>query len=134
MTLVQVTDLDRGGERLDRPPPCDPEDDFLQNADFSPGVVEFAGDAAVGGAVDRVVGVEQIQCDASDLRLLDAQRKGPPGQVERDAESRSVRALRQLDRHRTAVIERICLMLHPGGVDDLSEISLLIEQTDTDYG
>jgi hypothetical protein len=134
MTLVQVTDLDRGGERLDRPPARDPEDDLLQNADFSPGVVEFAGDAAVGGAVDRVVGVKQIQCDASDLRLPDAQRDVSPGQVERDAEPRSVRALRRLDRHRTGVIERISLMLHPGGVDDLSEISLLIEQTDADYG
>src|SRR6516225_9160871 len=115
MTLVQVADLDLGGERLDRPPPGDPENDLLRDADFGPGVVELAGDAAVGRAVERVVGVEQVEPDAPDQRLPDAQRDGPPGQVEADAEPGAVRPLCRLDRHRARVVERIGLVLRPGG-------------------
>src|SRR5208282_4300660 len=134
MALVQMADLDLGGERLDRPPACDPENDLLRDADFAPGIVKFACDAAVGWAVERVVGVEQVQFDAPDQSLPHAQRDGPPGQVESDAEPGSVRALRRLDRQRTGVIEWISLVLHPGGVDDLTEIPLLIKETHADYG
>src|SRR5271157_131365 len=73
MTLVQVTDFDLGGERLDNPPACDPENDLLRDADFAPGIVELAGDAAVGRAVARAVGVEQVKPDAPDPRLPDAE-------------------------------------------------------------
>jgi hypothetical protein len=134
MTLVQVTDLDRGGERLDNPPAGHPENDLLRDADFAPGIVKFARDAAVGRAVERVVGVEQVQFDAPDQSLPHAQRDGPPGQVESDAEPGSVRALRRLDRQRTRVVKWISLVLHPGGVDDLPEIALLIKETHADYG
>src|SRR5271166_4223427 len=134
MTLVQVADLDLGGERLDHPPARDPENNLLRDANFAPGIVEFACDAAVGWAVERVVRVEQVQFDAPDQGLPHAKRNGPPGQVESDAEPRSVRALRRLDRQRTRVIEWISLVLHPGGVDDLTEIPLLIKETHADYG
>ena len=128
-----MTDLDLGSERLDRSPAGDAQNDLLRDADFAPGVVELAGDAAVDRAVERVVGVEQVEHDASDLRLPDAQRHCPPGQVERDPEPGSLRALRRLDRHGAWVVERISLVLHPGGVDDLPEIAFLIEQSDADY-
>ena len=133
MPLVQVADLDLGRERLDRPPAGDPKNDLLRDPDFGAGVVEFTGDAAVGRAVERVVGVEQVQLDTPDQRPPGAQRDGPPGQVETDVEPGAVRSLRRLDRHRARVVERIGLVLRPGGVDDLPEIAFLIEETHADY-
>jgi hypothetical protein len=124
-----MADLDLGSERLDRSPSGDPENDLLQDANFAPGIVELAGDTAVGRAVELVVGVEQVQPDAPDPRLP---REGPPGQVESDAEPGAVAALRRFDRHRTRAVERISLVLNPDGVDDLPEIALLIKETHAD--
>ena len=76
MTFVHVADLDLGDERLDDPPARNAEDDLLQQADLCPGIVELAGDAAVDRAVERIVGIQQVERDAPDQRLPDAQLNG----------------------------------------------------------
>ncbi len=98
MSLVQMADLDLGGERLDRAPAAHPEHDFLQDPDLASGIIQLAGYAAVGGIVERDVGVEQIKPHPPNQRLPDAKRDRAARQVETDVQPASFGVARWLDR------------------------------------
>lgn len=79
MALVHMADLDFGVKRLNYPPAGDPGRYLLQDADLATGVVELASDPPIRGAVERVVGVEQVEPDASNRRLPDTELDRPSG-------------------------------------------------------
>jgi hypothetical protein len=128
-----MTNLNFWGERFDSAPAGYTKDDFLQDADFCAGIIEFPGDAAIGRTVQCLVGIEQVKLDAPDQGLPEAQKDCPPGEVEMNAKPSSVRADCRLDRHRARVVKWICLVLHAGGIDHLTKIPLPGEEADSNY-
>ncbi len=88
---------------------------------------------ALVAAVLLDVGVEQQQRDATDLGDPDLSVQGAV--TERDLDpDRAVVAVQQGERQRMGVDQRVALLLPAGAVERLLEVTLAVEQTDTDDG
>ena len=74
-----MADLGIRRDRLDDAPAGHPEDDILQQPGFGVCRVEALGDGAIGRAVDRVVGVEEVERNPPDLGLPYPERDLAPG-------------------------------------------------------
>ena len=73
MPFIQVAHFRMEAQCLEQPPAADAEDQFLLNAQLRTAAVQFAGDAAMGGEVRRVIAVQQIELHSADLNLPGAQ-------------------------------------------------------------
>ncbi len=133
VALVQVADTGLRCHSFDDPPAGDAEHDLLQQPGLGVGIVETLGDGAVGRVIAGIVGVEQVERDPPDLGVPHAQRQLAPRQVEDDVQPGAVRPQRRPDRQRAGVVVGVGFALPAGGVDRLSEISLLKQQADADH-
>ena len=77
VTLVQVAYPRLDPELLEQAVPADPEHQLLQQALLAPRRVQVRRDAAVPGAVERVVAVEEVEADRAHAHLPDAQEERP---------------------------------------------------------
>ena len=84
--LVQMADLGLEAKRAQEAPPGDPEDELLPEAKLGAAAVELAGDAARRRRIGRIVAVEQVEREASDLHLPGPEPDLPPREIDGDAD------------------------------------------------
>src|SRR5579864_2156570 len=130
--LVQVADLGLRRDRFDDAPAGDPENQLLEKSDLTASLVKPSGDATIGRAVERIVGIEKVERNAPDLRLPNPQHQHSPWEREWNVQPRAVGTARRTDRQGAGVVGRVTLLLPPAGIDALSEIAIAIEQADAD--
>ena len=73
MPFIQMTYFRSEAERGQQSPAADAEQQFLLQAQFGSAAIQFAGDSAMRRKVRRVIAVQQVQLDSSDLDLPGAQ-------------------------------------------------------------
>ncbi len=101
--------------------------------DFRSAAVQLAGDSAVGGEIRRVVRVEQVELHAADLDLPCAQPERIAGQHDLQPQPFAVRLPQRRDRQLAGIVVGEQRPLRAVPVNQLPEISLLIEQPDGDH-
>ena len=82
MAFVEMADLGLQAQLAQHPPAADAQDDLLLQPHLRTAAVELAGDAPVGGTVDRVVGIEQVERDPAGLDLPDPEADHAAGELQ----------------------------------------------------
>ena len=118
--------------RFERAHAADAEHDFLLDARVLVPAVEAVGDGAVGFAVCRQVGVEQVQPHVPHARLPDLHLDDAIRKIDRDVDLAAARVMRRLDRQRGEIGVLVRRLLVAVAVDGLEEIALAIEQAHAD--
>ena len=131
VSLVEMTGPHLKTERVEQPPPADPEHDLLAQPGFGGGVVELAGDAPVDRIVHGHIAVEQVERRPAHCRTPRPQPEGASRQVDGDPQPVAPTGERGLDRQRRRIVVGIKLVLSPFRIQHLTEVALLIEQTDS---
>ena len=73
MPFIQMTDFRMDAKRTKQPPSADPEEQLLLEAQLRPAAIKLAGDPSMCGKVRRVIAVQQVELDSTDLDLPGAQ-------------------------------------------------------------
>ena len=133
MPLVEMTDLGLEPEGTQKPPPADPQQEFLAQAQLGAAPVQLAGDAADGRWIGRVVTVQQVEHDPPDLNLPGPEPDRIPRQLDREPEPFAARTPDRGDRELGWLVVGIELLLAPIGGDHLPEVPLLIEKAYADH-
>ena len=118
--------------RLERAHAADAEHDFLLDARVLVPAVEAVRNGAVGFAVHRHVGVEQVQPHMPHARLPDLHLDGAIRKIDRDMDLVAAFVLRRLDRQRREIGVLVRRLLIAVAVDGLEEIALAIQQAHAD--
>ncbi len=134
VAFIQMADLDVQSERVDQPPSAHAENDFLQQANLRVAAVQRGRQSAVRRCVERIVAVEQIQGRPADYDLPGAQQDGAARKHQRDADLVTICRRHRLHGKRRGLVEWIELGLATGGVEHLTEVSLLPENANSEHG
>ena len=127
MTFIQVTDLRLDFERGEQPPAADPEHSSCLRRSSGP-PIEFAGDPSMRGKIRRVIAVQEVKLDSTDLDLPGAQPHRVTRQGDLQPQPLAVRAGARRDRQLAGVVIREGACLRSVLVDHLAKIALLVEQ------
>ena len=127
MPFVQMTHLRLEAERAEQPPAADPEHHLLLQPQLRSAPVQLAGDPAMRREVPRVVAVEQVEVDPTDLGLPGAQPDRVAGQGDLQPQPLAVRVTQGRDRKLPGLVVRIEGLLRAVLVDLLTEVALLVE-------
>ncbi len=96
--LVHVAHVDVEVHGLQGPPAADAQHELLHQPELRTSPVQLAGDAAIDRAVHRIIAVQQVQGDSTDLRLPHPEHDGPSRKIERHVQPSAGSCLRRLDR------------------------------------
>ena len=129
VALVDVEHLGMDAQGVECPHPTDAQKDFLADALELATAVEAIGDEAVFGVVVVVVGVEQVQSDATHAGLPDRGHHWHPGDVHGD-----LHVGHRLQRHGVGVEAGEAGHLAATVVDLLGEIAVVVEQPHAHQG
>ena len=132
MPFVQVADFRLDAERGEQPPPADPQDHLLHQAQVRPAAVKLAGDAAIRRKVRCIVAVQQVELQPADLGLPGAQPDRVAGQVELQPQPLAVRGPQRRDRQLSGIVVREERLLRAVLANHLAEIALLVQQPHAD--
>ena len=69
MPFIEMADFRLNAERGEQPPPADPENELLHEAQVRPAAVKLAGNASIRRKVRRVIAVQQVKLHSADLHL-----------------------------------------------------------------
>ena len=134
VAFVHVADAGLDAQGVEGPEPANAEQDLLADAHFPVAAVEVGGDLPVLGAVDFQVGVQQVERHAAHLG-------GPDLGVDRllgignfDDQRFARGGMQQAEGHLVQVDFRVEFHLPAVRVEGLLEITLTVEQADTDEG
>ena len=133
MTFIQVTDFRFDAQCGEQPPAANPEEQFLLEAQFRPAPIKLARDPAMRRKVRRVIAVQQVKFDSTDLDLPGAQPDRVTRQRDLQPQPLSVRLTQRRDRQLSGIVIRIERLLRSVLVNHLAKIALLVEQPHTDH-
>jgi hypothetical protein len=129
-----MTDFRLDPQRTQQAPAADAERHLLQETDLVGAAVELSGDAAIGRHVQRIVAVEEVQGNSAHPRLPASQPNRRPRAGEADPYPRAVRVANRDHGELGRRVDREGLALGSRRVDRLTEVAVLVEQTDAYEG
>ena len=130
MTLVAVVDVALDVEGVEEADATHAEDDFLLDAVFPVAAVEGVGEVAVLGVVEGMVGVEQVEADASDVDSPDFELDLSAREVDGDVELLAVRGADFVDWEVLEVLRFVDGLLLSIDGEALFEVSVTGEESD----
>ena len=127
-----MPDAGLDAQRSQNAHPTDAEDDLLGDALDAVDAVEAARDAPVLSAVLGNVGVEKIEAATSHGESPDAHEDITIGQLDTNAQLASVAVVNDLEGHRREICPREDDLLLALRVEELTEVTVAVEERDTD--
>ena len=127
MTFVQMTHFRVDAKQVQQPPAADAQYQFLLQAGFRAAAIQFAGNSSINRIIRRIVAIEQIQVQATDLDLPGAQPDRVAGQIQLKAQPFTVGTAQRGDRQLTGIVEWIHRLLRAMLIDHLTKIALRIQ-------
>ena len=134
MALVEMADVGLQTQLAQDLPAAYPQDHLLLKPHLRTASVELAGEAPVGGIVDRVVGIEQIEADPAGPDLPHAEADHTAGELEGYGQPFTIVVAQRHDGKLAGIVEGEELHLLPRGAERLPEVPLLPQKTDAHEG
>ncbi len=98
MSLVEMANIDGHTQLPQQLPTANTQTDFLLQAHLWSAPVELGGDATIGRTIERVVTIQQIEGDPSNLGLPSAQNYRTSGEGELQTQPLPIGVANRLDR------------------------------------
>jgi hypothetical protein len=127
--FVQMTHLRIQAEPAQQPPAADTQNEFLSDAGFRAAAVQLRGNPAHRWRIGRIVAVEQIKPQPTDLRLPGPHPNRIAGKRQLEADPLPLRIPGRSNGQLPGIVDRIQRFLGTVGCEHLAKITLLIEQT-----
>ena len=132
VTFVEMQHAGRDAHRFKRAESADAEQQFLANANAAIAAVKTRRQLAIFRRVALDVGIEQQQIATSNFHAPDTRANRTRARVDLHLNRLAVRADRRFHRKLIHVILDVLFLLPTFGVEALAEISLAVEQADSD--
>ena len=129
VSLVEMAHVGLELQGLEKPPPADPQHDFLLQPQLRSTSVKLARDTAASGEIGNVVAVEQVQVQPAHLHLPRAQPEAVARHANLQPQPFAIRCRDGRDGQLTRIIVRIQRLLSALLIDRLAKVALLVQQT-----
>ncbi len=133
MSLVQMDHGRVDPERLEDSRAADPEQPVLREPYGPVPLVQPRGGPPLHCVVRGQLGVEQVERDSADIDPPDLESKRGPGQRHLEQECAAFRRRHTCHRQAVRIAVDPVLLLAPGDVEALAEVSAAVQETDSDH-